>query len=72
MTAAQHNTSMADTTLGIDEIVTLAEIIAAVIGRPLMPQESSHLKTAFQNARVTTEGATLEAINTHLATRGRQ
>ncbi|WP_159441901.1 hypothetical protein [Williamsia sterculiae] len=38
-----------------DHTVTLADIVAAMLGRPLGPVESSHLKTGYQ----ATAGGTL-------------
>lgn len=37
--------------IGLDELVSLSEVIASVIGRPLMPQESSRLKTTYRQAQ---------------------
>lgn len=38
-------------TIGLSELVSLSEVIATVIGRPLLPQESSRLKTTYHQAQ---------------------
>ncbi|WP_143690492.1 hypothetical protein [Williamsia sterculiae] len=47
----------------LDGIVAIADIVAAMLGRPLTPFESSRLKTAYQ----ATAGGTLTDLAGQLA-----
>lgn len=49
--------------LDLDDLVDLSRVIQGVIRRALAPDESSRLKTAYQAARATPAGTTLEALN---------
>ncbi|WP_396908323.1 hypothetical protein [Mycolicibacterium sp.] len=45
------NSSESDRQLTVDDLVTMSDLIEAVIGRALAPQESSRLKTAYHRAQ---------------------
>ncbi|SIS23057.1 hypothetical protein SAMN05445060_4042 [Williamsia sterculiae] len=49
--------------MDLDGIVAIADIVAAMLGRPLTPFESSRLKTAYQ----ATAGGTLTDLAGQLA-----
>jgi hypothetical protein len=52
--------------LDLDDLVDLSHVIQEVIGRALTPEESSRLKSAYQNAGSAPAGATLTALRTAL------
>ncbi|SIJ22301.1 Uncharacterised protein [Mycobacteroides abscessus subsp. abscessus] len=48
--------------LSLDDLVDVSALIQTLIGRALTPDESSQLKAAYQSARRTPDGATLQTI----------
>lgn len=51
--------------LDLDDLVDLSHVIQEVVGRPLRPDESSRLKTAYQSAGPPA-GATLQTLRAAL------
>lgn len=52
--------------LSLDDVVALAAVIEGCTGHSLSPNQSSALKSAYQNAQSERGGATLQAISQYL------